>query len=76
MRADLAALPEQCGHQQIAKPVLVLQRFDVLPRLPGDCTLKQGRHVFAVQLVDDGEPVGKPLVLIPVEIADQRPETV
>jgi hypothetical protein len=30
-----------------------------------------GRHVF--HPVDDGEPVGQPLVLVPVEVADQRP---
>lgn len=76
MRADLAGFPEQCCDQQRAEPVLMLQRFDVLPRLPGDRRSQHGRHVVAAEPVDDGEPLGQPLVLVPVEIADQRPETV
>ncbi|MER8398756.1 hypothetical protein NKH13_11870 [Mesorhizobium sp. M1348] len=76
MRTNLAALPEQRGHQQIAKPVLVLQWFDVLPRLPGNRRGQHGRDVVAAQPLNDGEPVDQPLVLVPVEIADQRPETV
>jgi hypothetical protein len=74
MRADLAALPEHRGNEQIAEPMLMLQRLDVLPRLPGDRRRQHGRQVY--HLVDDGEPVGQPLVFVPVEVADQRPEAV
>ncbi|WP_167484049.1 hypothetical protein [Mesorhizobium tamadayense] len=56
--------------------MLMLQRLDVLPGLPGDRGGQHRRHVFAAKLIDDGELVGQPLVLIPVEVADQRPEAV
>jgi hypothetical protein len=46
MRADLAALPEQRGNEQRAELMLMLQRLDVLPSLPGNRRGQHGRHFF------------------------------
>jgi hypothetical protein len=55
-------------------PMQALRRFDILPGVPGNGSVKHRRHCSAPHLVGDREPVGKPLILVPIEVADQRPK--
>ena len=70
MGFGLAARAEQRGDQQPPEPGAVLQRRDPVPgieREGGGENRRQGRS-----LPDNGAPVGQAVLLVPVEIVDQR----
>jgi len=66
MARSVAALAQQRGGEQAAEPIQMLQRFDVVPKDGGDRRRQIGGRGEAVA------PLLEPLVLVPVEIIDQR----
>ena len=65
-----AALAQDRGGKQPAEPGCVLEDGDLIPAIEGDDRLQDRRQILGARQY--GLPLRQPLVLIPVEIVDER----